>query len=455
MTEPAKTEDHRTMPAPLASPEAAAGEGLPKVVGRVALVSYFFPPTGGAGTQRAAKLARYLPDSGWTSTVFCADSGSSVSQWTPEDESLLANIDERTEVVRSPGVGEAWTDRVGDAIEALVESGEIDAVLVTMSPFWLAPLIERLGPRVPIIADLRDPWALDGVPIYRHWFQWRQDLRRMGRTLEAAHAVVMNTPEARDVVLRTFRTLSPERVRAIGNGFDAEDFRTAEPKPRPEGTSFMLVHTGTFLTRQAIRPPTLVARMKSRVHYRPEPLQPMGRSVGPLLRAMELLRRDKPDLLDGFRFVNVGTLDDDTRRWIDESSVSDIVVATGYVPHAEAIGWLMGADALFLHLHGLPAGHRARIVPGKAYEYLASGRPILGAVPAGDAFDLVQSRARGVVADPCDASSIAAGLERLILSKGALVEPALSDPDLTRFDRREIASRFAELLSACVREGAR
>jgi len=442
------------MPAHLASSEASVGTGSDQIRGRVALVSYFFPPTGGAGTQRAAKLARYLPDCGWEPTVLCAEPDSAISEWTPKDDSLLTDVSNQIRILRWPGSGQAWIARACDALESMVAGNEIEAVLVTMSPFWLAPLIQRLGPQVPVIADLRDPWAFDGVPIYRHWWQWRQDLRRMERTLGAAHAVVMNTPQAREVVLRSFGWLDSQRVHAIGNGFDRADFLNASAHARPEGARFVLVHTGTFLTRQAIRPHGLVRRLKSKIHYRPEPLRPMGRSIGPILRALELLRREKPTLLEGFRFVNVGTLDDDTRRWIDQSEVRDLVVATGYVPHAEAVDWMLAADALFLHLHGLPPGHRARIVPGKAYEYLASGRPILGAVPAGDAFDLVNQRRRGVVADPCDPASIARALEHLISSEGSLAEAPLTDEGIAGFERREIAARFAGLLDAAA-HGAR
>ncbi len=39
---------------------------------RVLLVSYHFPPVGGAGVQRPAKFARYLPDLGWDVSVLQA-----------------------------------------------------------------------------------------------------------------------------------------------------------------------------------------------------------------------------------------------------------------------------------------------------------------------------------------------------------------------------------------------
>jgi len=68
------------------------------------------------------------------------------------------------------------------------------------------------------------------------------------------------------------------------------------------------------------------------------------------------------------------------------------------------------ADALFLPMHRLPRGGRSTIVPGKLYEYLASGRPVLAAVPEGDARDLVEDADWTVLCEPDDVDGIARGL---------------------------------------------
>src|SRR5206468_2661906 len=77
-------------------------------------------------------------------------------------------------------------------------------------------------------------------------------------------------------------------------------------------------------------------------------------------------------------------------------SEADRAVATrcpvtihGYVTHAASIELMRTADLLFLPMHNLPEGRRASIVPGKTYEYLASGTPMLAAVPDGDARDIL------------------------------------------------------------------
>ena len=48
---------------------------------RVLLVSYHFPPVGGAGVQRPAKFARYLPEFGWDVSVLQAANPSVPLLW--------------------------------------------------------------------------------------------------------------------------------------------------------------------------------------------------------------------------------------------------------------------------------------------------------------------------------------------------------------------------------------
>ncbi|MBI5232030.1 MAG: glycosyl transferase family 1, partial [Coriobacteriales bacterium] len=59
------------------------------------VMTYEFPPAGGGGVQRMAKLARYLPDFGWTPVVV---TGQPV-KGRPTDAALAAEVAD-VEVVR-------------------------------------------------------------------------------------------------------------------------------------------------------------------------------------------------------------------------------------------------------------------------------------------------------------------------------------------------------------------
>lgn len=427
---------------------------------RLIIVSYYFPPDGGAGTQRAAKFCKYLPTFGWTPVVVTR-AGDSGGRWAPPDPSLTADIGPCTQVIRvavpdrrsgparcGPCVDrcQPWVGSAYEQVAEIVRSWGADAVLITMSPFSLAHLGNALvrDSHVPVVLDLRDPWALDGWPMYPTRWHWLRDRRLMRRSLAGAAGVVMNTPEARRAVLEDVRGLDPDRVTAIPNGFDADDLGRWEPHDR-DGR-FLIVHAGSLHSYVLYPSRRLSDRVKRLVKYRPEPIRPEGRTLYYLLRAIQRLRAVGHPVGERALVTLVGDVDDQTRQSIRDAGMESAVQLLGYLPHKESVRWLSRADALFLPLHGLPAGRRSRIVPGKTYEYLAAGRPILGCLPAGDARDLVQA-CGGFCADPCDPEEIAAALER-IHDSAADRPRAVPQPDwLTRFERRSLTGHLAMFLT--------
>jgi glycosyltransferase involved in cell wall biosynthesis len=82
-----------------------------------------------------------------------------------------------------------------------------------------------------------------------------------------------------------------------------------------------------------------------------------------------------------------------------------------FVPHAGTLELMRTADLLFLPMHDLPPGRRAGLIPHKTYEYLAAGRPILAAVPDGDARDLLAESGAALLCRPDDTAAMAAHLE--------------------------------------------
>ena len=80
---------------------------------RVLVVTYNFPPVGGAGVQRVTKFVKYLPQFGWEPTVLTTENPS-----VPVlDESLLADIPPQTVVVK------ARTLEPGYALKRFVSGG--------------------------------------------------------------------------------------------------------------------------------------------------------------------------------------------------------------------------------------------------------------------------------------------------------------------------------------------
>jgi glycosyltransferase involved in cell wall biosynthesis len=119
----------------------------------------------------------------------------------------------------------------------------------------------------------------------------------------------------------------------------------------------------------------------------------------------------------------------------------------GFFSHADTLRMIRSADLLFLPMQGLPRGVRAGLVPTKAYEYAASGRPILAAVPEGDARDLLLELRTATVVEPGDARGMERAIEAEIAQWQRSEPPPTPDPRiLAAFEYRQIAAQIADVL---------
>ncbi|HSC92514.1 MAG TPA: hypothetical protein VLB86_12725, partial [Gaiellaceae bacterium] len=239
------------------------------------------------------------------------------------------------------------------------------------------------------------------------------------------------------------------RVHAIPNGYDAADFD--EPvAPAGDGT-FRIAHTGLLHTglgrdhRRAAGLRRLLGGSLGEVDILP-------RSHIYLLEAVDRVLAEAPELRGRLRVELAGALAEQDRAVIR----TDVVEALGYVPHRDAVRLLRRADLLFLPMHDVAPGYRTRIVPGKTYEYLASRRPILAAVPIGDARDLLEASGNALVCAPADVET----MTRLIRDEATSAlangrRPDRAVPGIERFERRRIAEQFASVLDEAVGVPAR
>ena len=64
--------------------------------GRVLIISYYWPPTGGSGVQRWVKFSKYLPAEGWQPVIYTPSNPEMITV----DESLAAEVPAEVEVIR-------------------------------------------------------------------------------------------------------------------------------------------------------------------------------------------------------------------------------------------------------------------------------------------------------------------------------------------------------------------
>jgi hypothetical protein len=402
---------------------------------RILLLAYHFPPMGGAGAQRAIKLVRRLAELGFEPVVVTRE-GTPDERYNPRDEGLARDVPAGVEIHRVPGPepeiahGNGWSSRVerlvgrvdararwwasGAELAAAGIGGRFDLVHAFLEPYETATAAAAIARRldIPWVADLQDPWALDEVRVQITRLHLRQDRARMRRGLRSASAIVMNTAEAAAAILTELPELRDRPVAAIPNGFDERDWSEAPPQ-RAE-RAFRIVHTGTLHTAIG-----LAHRRSARAHRvlggRIASLDMLTRSHVFLLEAIDASIAERPELAERIELHLAGLMSD-----ADLAAVAGrpYVRRHGFLSHRDTVGLIRSADLLFLPMHDLAAGTRARIVPCKTYEYLASERPLLAAVPDGDARDLL-ARLPGVhLCRPADVEAMRTAITAEIEARG-------------------------------------
>jgi glycosyltransferase involved in cell wall biosynthesis len=432
---------------------------------KVLIISYYFPPSGGAGVQRVLKLVKYLPEFGWQPIVLTVDEE---ADFPARDPSLLAEIPaatpvHRTRIFEPYGLYRKWTGKSkSDAIDimtnasgtggstaekisrwvratffipdarrfwkrpALAEAekillnGPVDLILSSAPPYTchLIGMALHERHRIPWIADFRDSWVgWLSAPI-RWRLPDRIDRGLERRVLSRADGLVSVSNGVMNDLMSRNSEIPRDKWRLIPNGFDAADFE-GMATGASEGR-FIWTYSGSLYGK---------------------------RNPAAFLGALESLFAERPDYRLKMLFRFVGRLDplylDAFRR------LGDAFEHIPYVPHRESLGYLLNSSALLLIIDEAAAA--ASIVTGKIYEYLASRKPILALAPEGDAADLIRGLNAGRVASPGDAEGVKAVMKEWMESwlAGRPI-PHASVEAVRPFERRtqagEMAAFFEEIV---------
>jgi hypothetical protein len=307
-----------------------------------------------------------------------------------------------------------------------------------MSPFSSAVVASRIAEklRLPWIADLGDPWALDEMMVYPTRAHRRLAIRQMRDGLQSAAAIVMSTQKAVFRVREAFPEFDDKPILAIPNGFDSDDFAGAAPDRDPN--VFRIVHTGYFHTELGLRQRNAA---------------PMRRLLGGAVPGVDFLTRSHYFLLEAVdRLLQGGSLAGAAPR--DPSRRCAGGRRELAVGHRHAVARIMSRTRRHWSCSAQPISSscrcktcvpdvRATIVPGKTYEYLATGRPILAAVPDGDA-RTHSLRPTGLICGPGDVDGMVrilrGQLERFRLG---LPAPEVRHDLVSRYDYRRLTRALA------------
>ena len=398
---------------------------------KILIMTYHFPPSGAIGGMRPARFARHLPAFGWDPTVLTVHGRYAE---TP-DPALLAGVAGipviRTRVLPTlqdlylrmkqlrtarsaggtpkPGIAGGVTagPREGilgackrwfislfmtlpdpekgwilpSALRAVreIRRKRIDCLLTTCPPHsvMLAGLLVKKLTGVRWVVDLRDPWSTVVPKVYPSSTLSDKIEALLERSVfRNADLVVCTVDRLRDVYRRKYPGLAPEKFVSIPNGIDAPALSHMPAYAKYE--RFTLSYTGSL-------------------YY--------GRSPEPVFKALRelldrnLLRREELciRLVGQCRSVDGRP----TEALIEECGLSGLVEVTGMVPRARAFEIVARS-----HVALLLAPDQPYQIPGKVYDYLGIGTPILAVAGPGATADIIEATGCGMAFRPSDVAGI-------------------------------------------------
>ena len=428
-------------------------------VRKVLIITYYWPPSGGAGVQRWLKFSKYLREYGWEPVIYTPENPEAPAN----DNSLEKDIPEGITILKRP-ITEPYTAyrrfvgmKPGEKVNAgflqekekpgLAEGFAVwlrgNFFIPDARRFWIRPSVKYLsdylknnpvdaivstGPphsmhlialnihtkhNIPWLADFRDPWT--GIDFYHQlkltWFADRLHHKLEKKVLASATAV---TVISRDMI-NEFRNLLNREYKLVTNGFDEQDL---SPLPLEQlDEKFTVSHIGSInATRNPIQ----------------------------LWRVISQLVQENKEFAAALQIKLVGKVDIGVLKSIDDSNLSGYLSSIAYMPHQDVMQEIQKSQVLLLLINNTP--NAKGILTGKIFEYLGSGRPVISIGPEdGDASVILSDAGAGETAD----YENEARMKEILNDYFALYREKLLKSNMDnrlKYSRKVLASEIAKIL---------
>ena len=380
---------------------------------KVLIIAYYWPPSAGSGVQRWLKFVKYLRNYGWEPIVYTPEN----PDFDLKDEKLLKEIPEGIQILKRPIFEpfQLYSKLTGQKAGAQVNpvmKGEdskpnwktnlalwirANVFIPDSRMFWISPSVNFLskwlkenpvdaivstGPPhsmhmiglgvkektgLPWLADFRDPWTK--IDFYHElplepWAD--QKHRRMERKVlrKADAIVVMGNQNKLDLETEGFRN-----IEVITNGYDPADID--QSRILSPSNKFGILHIG------------MLGKPRSHEIF---------------WNGLEQLRKEIPGLAEDLEVQIYGVTDPVVVAQTAHFEDTSWIHFKNYIPHDEIIQKQREASVLLLSVNDVPMAKA--IIPGKLFEYLAVGNPILCiGPPDGDSAAIVREAQAGPVVD--------------------------------------------------------
>ncbi|MDP2335077.1 MAG: glycosyltransferase family 4 protein [Bacteroidota bacterium] len=420
---------------------------------KVLIITYYWPPSGGAGVQRWLKFAKYLPEYGWQPVILTVDPH--YASYPQRDESLVSEVGPNclvyttksfefynlyklisgkkevpyggfaseskdgilqkvSKFVRGnfllPDPRKGWNKYALKKAIELINEFNIDTVVTTSPPHSTQLIGLKLKQKFKVrwIADLRDPWT--DIYYYNQFnhtaLAQKIDKSYERKVIENADYLITVSEDVKRIFAEKSEMDIAAKTVVIPNGFDGDDFRKTNV---PVETKKIITYTGTISEAY---------------------------DVDCLLEALLRLNdRLKSQLL--IRFV--GKVPFPVEQKFRATGLE--IELVGYVDHTRSIEYLFRSDLLLLVIPKVK--NNRGILTGKFFEYLASQKPILAIGPTdGDLAKIVKETKCGSLFDYEDPEGMLRFIQDNLTNPVTLIHPELWN----QYSRKQLTKKIAELL---------
>ena len=433
---------------------------------KVLIITYYWPPTGGAGVQRWLKFSKYFRQFGWEPIIYTPSNpdfpinDDTLLKDVPSDITVLkTQITEPYDIYRKimrkkktdavnqgflseekentllqsamiwvrgnffiPDARKFWIKPSIAYLSDYIKQHKIDAVISTGPPHSMHLIAMGLKQKfnIPWIADFRDPWTQ--IDFYSQLklssFADAKHKKLENQVLTQANKVVTISPSCGN----DLEKLGNRTVDVITNGFDTDDFTPiAIGGDSKVSDGFMFHHTG--------------ALNKDRNPYT------LWKVLGDLCKQnLEL----KQDLILKF----TGKTDAIVLESLKQQGLEANFQKSEYMPHSEIVKSMVQSPILLLPLNNTP--NNAGVLSGKLFEYLAAKRPIFGVgLPNADAASILKETQAGVMVDFDDYE----GTKKQVLNLYAQYKSntlTIQSNSIDKYSRENCAGAYTKLLDEIV-----
>ena len=427
---------------------------------KVLIISYYWPPSGGAGVQRWLKLSKYLALLDIEIHVLTVDENK--ASYLQLDHSLKKDIDPRVIVHKTnsfeiiniysklvgkknvPTSGFSNVDntklsqRIINAIRSnlfipdprigwkrfavkkaikLIEKHQITSIITTSPPHstQLIGLEIKKKTNVKWLVDFRDPWTdIYYYKLLEHSKRSAKKDKKLEREVIVSCDKIITVSEGfKSLFLAKTNQINESKIVVIPNGFDKSDLQT-DTKKAEKNSSFTITYTGTMS-----------------VQYDPYSF----------IDVLELLATNNNKVKLKLRIV--GSISQEIKNVLNDKSFEVEFIST--VPHNEVHFYQQQADILLLVIPNTESANG--ITPGKLFEYIATQNKVLAIGPTdSDVNRILKECESGCAFERDQTQEMKSFIQRFIDMHLANESYEVNKEAIANYSREKQAAKIAKLL---------